>query len=720
MQNFTFRATSKAISLLEKVIKARIIVQGVEHIPPNPCLFVVNHFTRLETFLVPYVLHKHKGMIVHSLASSILFKGLFGTYLSATGAMPTEQKNRDHMIVHDLITGDTNWVIYPEGVMVKNKDVFKKGRYRLNAPTNQGSPHTGAAVLALRAEIAKHCHELNKDHGYTMTEETHSELYGVGHETPISPLSTMLVPVTITYYPLRPGENFISDIAGLFFKELPKRLEEELQTEGKILLSDSDINIYFGEPINIADEIKAGLHIFNKYLPFIGKSLRDDLILAFKRKKITQHAMSIIYTNTAVNIDHLFCTALRKSKQTRIHRQDFVRALFLSAIEIERMEKRRTHPLLRRDLIKCIADEDYGPLDSICILTEKVGALRRDGEYYEIHKKHILGEDFPFHDIRLKNAAVVIANELEPLKNVVDAITDNINLPPDNMKHRLAKTLHEKNLIDFKKDYIKYYNEELSKPEEIGQPIFLKSKNSKNGIILAHGYMAAPTEMRPLAEYLHNHGYTVYVPCLKGMGTAPRQLNETTWMDWMYSFDKAYAVIRNTCDNVYAGGFSMGGLLALLSAARKHDAIKGLFCINTPILLRNVKNKLVPSAVSWNEFMDVLRLEQGKVEYIENVSESPDINYSRNYVRGVLELNHLIRTCRKSLHEVTSPALIIQGTNDPVVKPESGDIIHAEIKSSNKVLVKMDRDRHIIVRQDGHNEVMLCISSFLNGLAPSS
>lgn len=245
----------------------------------------------------------------------------------------------------------------------------------------------------------------------------------------------------------------------------------------------------------------------------------------------------------------------------------------------------------------------------------------------------------------------------------------------------------------------------------------MKAKNNRAGIILAHGYLAAPAELRPLAEYLHGFGYSVYIPCLKGMGTAPRQLGDVTWGDWMYSFDRAYAVIRNSCKDVYAGGFSAGGLLVLLSAARKHDAIKGLFCINTPLLLQNVKNKLVPGAVTWNEFMELLRMEQGKMgEYVENDSESPDINYSRNYLKGVRELNYLIKACRKSLGDVISPALIVQGMGDPVVIPESGDIIHSEIKSQNKILVKLDRNNHIVVRKEGHEDVFQCVSSFFQGL----
>ncbi|OVE74134.1 hypothetical protein BVX94_01455 [bacterium B17] len=713
MQNFTFKASGKVISLLEKIIKANIIVEGLENIPPNPCLFVVNHFTRMETFLIPYVLFKHKGMIVHSLASEVLFKGMFGKYLAAMGTVPRREPRRNRMIIHDLITGQANWVIYPEGLMVKNKDVFEKGRYRLNTPLWRGPPHTGAAVLALKAEIARHdCFHWSKEHNNEVV-KSHEERYDFDAQNDISSLSTMIVPVNITYYPLRPGKNFLSNIAGLFFKELPKKLEDELKTEGGILLKHSDINIYFGKPIPIAPEIRLGMNIGRKYLPFIPKERRDSIIIDFKRKKLTTEAMKQIYTRTKVHIDHLFCTALRTAKEPQIHRKRFARALYLSAIETGMMEKRRTHPTLERGLIKCVVDEDYSALQSIVALTESVGALRVDGDKYCINKDHITGEDYPFYDIRIKNAAVVIANELEPMNKIVAMVERNINAPEEILQKRIAETLHEWNQLQYERDYEKYYDPELSKERKLGSPIYLPNKDKTTGIVLAHGYLAPPEEMRPLAEYLHSIGYSVYVPCLRGMGTAPNQLKDVTFDDWIYSFDKAYAIIRNSCKNVYVGGFSAGGLLALIAAARKKNAIRGVFCINTPIVLHDIKSSFAPGVVTWNELVEKIHLGELKLEYIESQSESPDINYSRNYTKGVMELKLLINACRKSLFEITAPLLAIQGTGDPVVKPESAKIIYDHASSEIKEIKMMDSSNHIIIRSEGREKVFQEIERFL-------
>jgi len=74
------------IYLIKKLSGANITTSG-EEIPQAPVLFLANHFTRLETFVVPYVLftkHKH---ISRSLADDTIFVGWLGDYLRLSGTI---------------------------------------------------------------------------------------------------------------------------------------------------------------------------------------------------------------------------------------------------------------------------------------------------------------------------------------------------------------------------------------------------------------------------------------------------------------------------------------------------------------------------------------------------------------------------------------------------------------------------------------------------------
>ena len=72
----------------------------------------------------------------------------------------------------------------------------------------------------------------------------------------------------------------------------------------------------------------------------------------------------------------------------------------------------------------------------------------------------------------------------------------------------------------FVKEYEKNYSEGESKPPEIGMPFFLHSPGSDTGVLLIHGLMAAPEEVREWANFLHEKNLTVYAPRLSGHGTS--------------------------------------------------------------------------------------------------------------------------------------------------------------------------------------------------------
>ena len=51
----TFGYTSLVMNLLEKILGTKFSVTGIENLTDQPTMFVANHFTRSETFFVPYL-----------------------------------------------------------------------------------------------------------------------------------------------------------------------------------------------------------------------------------------------------------------------------------------------------------------------------------------------------------------------------------------------------------------------------------------------------------------------------------------------------------------------------------------------------------------------------------------------------------------------------------------------------------------------------------------
>src|SRR5690349_18500126 len=85
------------------------------------------------------------------------------------------------------------------------------------------------------------------------------------------------------------------------------------------------------------------------------------------------------------------------------------------------------------------------------------------------------------------------------------------------------------------------------------------------GCLLLHGFTAAPSEMRPLAESLAAAGFGVRVPRLPGHGTHVEELALARPSDWL---EAAEADLARLADRgpVFVAGQSMGALLAILLA----------------------------------------------------------------------------------------------------------------------------------------------------------
>lgn len=713
-----FRATTAMMGVLHRILRLSLHVEGLENITDRPTLFVVNHFTRMETFIVPYVLHKHTEKELRSLADGNLFKGLFGKYLHQMGARSTREPLRNRLIIGDLVTGQHDWVIYPEGVMVKNKQVVQGKKLRIAHPKHGGRPHTGAAVLALKAELVRERYLKALKLDDTDVLNLLEERYGLTRELCLNHPGLVITPVNITFYPLRPDDNALSRIAAGLIPNLSDGIQEELKMEGSLLLKHTDMTIHFSPPVEVEEYLGRPLSSLRK-VPFLTAPQQDSMVLSSQRWPLTRNFMKTIYATTAVNLDHLFCAGLQELKGECIPVVDFHRALYLAALTIRKHTPRQVHPSLRNNLIRLISDEPHSPLEEICALAVNEGVVKCENGHYcvpPLHAEQVLLQA----DIRLHGTTRVIAHEIEAVPHVVETVAHYVNMPSEKLRAEIVERVHARDVEHFEEEYTQYYEQGRSKAPSIGRPFFLQSSSSDIGILLCHGYLAAPEEMRPLGDFLHEAGYTVYGARLQGFGTTPEQLLDVSWEDWMVSFNRAYAVLRNRCSTVVLGGFSAGALLVLLNAARKKNAIDSIFCIDTPLVLMDkMACAVVPTALGWNRLMRVLHIPATFSETRENKSETPEINYPAHYLESVRELCKLISACREGLPDVEAPCLIIHGSDDPVADPESAAIIYNEIGSTIKKQIVVEADYHNLVQKEGREKVFEHVLHFIKSTSKS-
>lgn len=244
-------------------------------------------------------------------------------------------------------------------------------------------------------------------------------------------------------------------------------------------------------------------------------------------------------------------------------------------------------------------------------------------------------------------------------------------------------------------------------PQLDGGPFFLEG--GPTGILLSHGFTATTAEVRPLAERLHAHGYTVAAPLLPGHNTHPRDLNRVTWQDWLAAFEEMYARLASRCEAVVTGGESTGALLALLHASR-HPEVRGLL-LYAPALRLNL--------TALDRFR--LRLLAPFVPWVRkaNADDSmPWKGYWVNPLKGTLQLLKLQDEVRAALPRVTAPLLVVQGRLDQTVHPSVPDEILNRVRASIKESHWMEQSTHCVILDRERDAVAEITLRFLEAVIP--
>jgi len=736
---------------LESNLDVHIRLHGLtDQLDMGGGIIIANHFTRLETFMVPFVVHRATNMILRILASQTLFGNkAFGDYLMSIGALPTNHPNKYELIARDILHGGW-WLIFPEGGLIKDRRVIEKGR--LNVTTDAGQvrrrPRSGSAILAMTVQRYKAAlRQALQNHGET---QTICESLGLGDRRPSELESlafrpTPIVPLNITYYPLNPQENAIKSMAARLLPNLPhtsfgQELLEELTVEGSMLLQGVEIDMRFGSPLWVGDDdvqlvddgrivpwspspwrrCLTALRSWRPMRPYTYLVDRWAVSSSWRQRQrawqITRTAMQALYRLATIHIDHLLSAmvlqTLRTTKQRRFEMLELQKRLYLAAQRLQESGNLALHPnLTDPDLQYLLATETPHPfLEDFARRASELGLLTYKDQVWEPNTDLLL-EPWSFNSVRLRNFIQVYFNEVEPVTEVMQAVryARRADLKAHRTTFSDAMYHYEDQL--YEADRAEFVTPEtIAKltplPPETGRPALLRGHGSHRaaGILLIHGFSASPGEVMPLAKTLNGQGFTVYVVRLRGHGTSPYDLQQRTWQDWYDSVQRGYAYLRTLTDAQFVGGMSTGGGLALYLAAQE-PTVHGVFAVAAPIKLTNRAIHLAP----------LIKTVRG---FVSSNPGNPNTNYLAFPVQALHELLQFISVYAKTLHDVEIPTLLIQARGDNIVRPDSAQYIYNELGTEEKKLIWKDVDQHVII-SDAFPDVHDDILTFLRQHQPS-
>ena len=109
---------------------------------------------------------------------------------------------------------------------------------------------------------------------------------------------------------------------------------------------------------------------------------------------------------------------------------------------------------------------------------------------------------------------------------------------------------------------------------------------SSRGVLLVHGLSDMPLAMQDLADAFAARCFVVRTILLPGHGTRAGDLLDVTHGDWLAATRFGLETLKGDVDEVFVGGFSLGGLLAM-HAVLEDATVRGAFLFSPALALES-------------------------------------------------------------------------------------------------------------------------------------
>jgi len=203
--------------------------------------------------------------------------------------------------------------------------------------------------------------------------------------------------------------------------------------------------------------------------------------------------------------------------------------------------------------------------------------------------------------------------------------------------------------------------------------------------LLIHGFPGTPAEMRPIADVLHQEGWSIHAPLLPGFGTQIETLAERKQGEWAQAIRTTLNDMQQTYDTVILVGLSMGGALAIEAAAKSDTILDGLVLLAPFWKVNHIAWTMMPALkvlFPQPRIFKWLRLDFSKQEVRDGIHKfMPELDLDdpeaqqaiRDFplpIKMFAQIHKAGQLGHKHASQITVPTLVLQGTHDDLVQPK--------------------------------------------------
>ncbi|MGL5316457.1 MAG: alpha/beta hydrolase [Peptostreptococcaceae bacterium] len=222
---------------------------------------------------------------------------------------------------------------------------------------------------------------------------------------------------------------------------------------------------------------------------------------------------------------------------------------------------------------------------------------------------------------------------------------------------------------------------------------FSYEDNKSNTIVIfIHGILESPNQFKAFAKEVKDLGYSYSAVLLDGHGSSGKDFANSDLNKWTNSVDKEILKHNEKYENIILVGHSMGALLSILSLAKYKDKVKGTVLISTPLKVFIRTNIMVSSI---KIALGVVKEEDTLTMHAYNafsVDRCPLFTYL-SWIPRYKDLFSLIKSTRKELENIHTPALIIHANKDELVSNRSIKVFKNRLKNNYEV-ISLEKSGH--------------------------
>jgi carboxylesterase len=257
-------------------------------------------------------------------------------------------------------------------------------------------------------------------------------------------------------------------------------------------------------------------------------------------------------------------------------------------------------------------------------------------------------------------------------------------------------------------------------------PLFLDVGRGTRGVLCLHGFTGTPFEVRPLAEALAGHGFTVIAPALAGHCGTVEELARTRWPDWLASAEAALDRLLADGHGARVGvaGFSLGGLLALRLARLRPQQVAALAVMAAPLRLRPYQVRVVRAlarlpALLRRGPLGVLPKLRG-YDVVDEQMQLTNPGLAGMPVAGLASMLELAELVRRDLPDIQVPTLVAHGERDRTVPLQDSLELVGSLGAPVVERLFLPRSGHLIAIDVERSTLIEAVSRFFHVHLPAS